>query len=167
MRFERTPGQEPVPPGRRRPALTLALFAFASALVVQSPGWAQTSYMALSKALSHGTAQIDPWHWEPHDVGYTDGHYYSVKPPGLVLATLPLYRALDVAGADRRPSSPSLRYLALAGLLAGLAVLCEYPLAIAAGIVGPSRCARRRTRGLRPPRRRGSCRAHARAATHR
>jgi len=101
MRFERTPGQEPVPPGRCRLALTLALFAFACALVVQSPGWAQTSYMALSNALSHGTAQIDPWHWETHDVAYTDGHYYSVKPPGLVLATLPLYRALDAVGADR------------------------------------------------------------------
>jgi len=35
-----------------------------------------------------------------------------------------------------RPSPPSPQYLALAGLLAGLAVLCEYPLAIAAGIVG-------------------------------
>lgn len=55
MRFERTPGQEPVPPGRRRLGLTLALFAFACALVVQSPAWAQTSYMALSKALSQGT----------------------------------------------------------------------------------------------------------------
>ena len=49
MRFERTPGQEPVPLWRRRLVLTLALFAFACALVVQSPGWAQTSYMALSK----------------------------------------------------------------------------------------------------------------------
>jgi hypothetical protein len=78
----------------------LVLFACACAFVVQSPGWAQTSYMALSKALSHGTAKIDRWHWETHDVAYDDGHYYSVKPPGLVLATLPLYRALDAAGGQ-------------------------------------------------------------------
>jgi hypothetical protein len=54
-----------------------------------------------SKALSHGTAKIDRWHWETHDVAYDDGHYFSVKPPGLVLATLPLYTALDAAGGQR------------------------------------------------------------------
>ncbi|MEA2222700.1 MAG: hypothetical protein QOH83_1076 [Solirubrobacteraceae bacterium] len=85
--------------GRRRLPVALIVFACTCAFVVQSPGWAQTSYMALSKALSQGTAKIDRWHWETHDVAYTDGHYYSVKPPGLVLATFPLYRALDAAGA--------------------------------------------------------------------
>jgi hypothetical protein len=89
------------PSQRRRLSGALAAFACACAIVVQSPGWAQTSYMALSKALSSGTAKIDRWHWETHDVAYTDGHYYSVKPPGLVLATLPLYRALDAVGAER------------------------------------------------------------------
>lgn len=101
MRFVRTPRPDPAPARRQRLALTLTVFAFACAFVVQSPGWAQTSYMALSKALSSGTPQIDRWHWETHDDAYTDGHYYSVKPPGLVLATLPLYRALDAAGAER------------------------------------------------------------------
>ena len=86
-------------PNRLR--IALAVFAVACAFVVQSPGWAQTSYMSLSKALSDGTAKIDRWHWATHDDAYTDGHYYSVKPPGLVLATLPLYRALDAAGAER------------------------------------------------------------------
>ena len=101
MSAERRPGTDPAPPGRRRLAIALAAFACACAFIVQSPGWAQTSYMALSKALTHGTAQIDQWHWETHDVAYTDGHYYSVKPPGLVFATLPLYTALDAAGAQR------------------------------------------------------------------
>ena len=101
MRFARTPGPHPAPPRRQRLALTLTVFAFACAFVVQSPGWAQTSYMALSKALSSGTPQIDRWHWETHDISYTGGHYYSVKPPGLVLATLPLYQALDAAGGQR------------------------------------------------------------------
>lgn len=84
--------------GRLLPAL--AVFACACAFVVQSPGWAQTSYMALSKALTHGTAKIDPWHWQTHDIAWHDGHYYSVKPPGLVLATLPLYAVLREAGAE-------------------------------------------------------------------
>jgi hypothetical protein len=76
------------------------VFACACAFVVQSPGWAQTSYMALSKALSNGTAQIDPWHWETHDIAWHDGHFYSVKPPGLVLATLPAYGVLRAVGAE-------------------------------------------------------------------
>ena len=98
----RSPGSSDVAPSRRRTRfVALAVFAFACAFVVQSPGWAQTSYMALSKALASGTPQVDRWHWETHDVAYTDGHYYSVKPPGLVFATLPLYRALDAVGAER------------------------------------------------------------------
>jgi hypothetical protein len=51
--------------------------------------------MALTKALSSGTAKIDRWHWETHDVAYDRGHYYSVKPPGLVFPTRPLYQARD------------------------------------------------------------------------
>ena len=89
------------PPRRGRLLPALAVFAVACAFVVQSPGWAQTSYMALSKALTHGTAQIDPWHWETHDIAWFDGHYYSVKPPGLVLATLPLYAGLKAVGGER------------------------------------------------------------------
>jgi hypothetical protein len=89
-----------MPPRRQGLAPALLVFACACAFVVQAPGWAQTSYMALSKALWHGTAQIDDWHWETHDIAWYDGHYYSVKPPGLVLATFPFYAALRAAGAD-------------------------------------------------------------------
>ncbi|MEJ7797745.1 MAG: hypothetical protein WKF42_04530 [Solirubrobacteraceae bacterium] len=92
-------GLATAPRDRLPPAL--AVFACACAFVVQSPGWAQTSYMALSRALSQGTAQIDPWHWETHDIAWHDGHYYSVKPPGLVFATLPLYEGLHALGAER------------------------------------------------------------------
>ena len=88
-------------PGRRSRLLpALAIFACACAFVVQSPGWAQTSYMALTKAMSAGTAKIDPWHWETQDISWFEGHYYSVKPPGLVLATLPLYEVLKAAGFE-------------------------------------------------------------------
>jgi hypothetical protein len=56
--------------------------------------------MALSKALTSGTANIDAWHWETHDIAWHDGHYYSVKPPGLVIATLPLYEGLKAVGFE-------------------------------------------------------------------
>src|SRR3954452_15138690 len=102
MRFERRPRTPAdTSTGRRRLTLAVAIFAVSCAFVVQSPGWAQTSYMALSRALAGGTAQIDRWHWETKDIAWTNGHYYSVKPPGLALATLPLFAALDKAGAER------------------------------------------------------------------
>lgn len=85
----------------RRLTPALIVFACSCAFVVQTPGWAQASYMALSRALTHGTAQIDRWHWQAHDVAYYDGHYYSVKPPGLPLLTLPMYEAMHVTGAER------------------------------------------------------------------
>ncbi|HWI08258.1 MAG TPA: hypothetical protein VNT54_12185 [Solirubrobacteraceae bacterium] len=102
MQIARRPSRSDATPRRRRGLrAALLVFACSCAFVVQSPGWAQTSYMSLSRALSSGTPQIDRWHWQTHDVAYTNGHYYSVKPPGLAFATLPLYRALDAAGAQR------------------------------------------------------------------
>ncbi|HEV2786452.1 MAG TPA: hypothetical protein VGV67_08700, partial [Solirubrobacteraceae bacterium] len=102
MRAARRPSPSDAAPTRRRGLrAALVVFACACAFIVQSPGWAQTSYMSLSKALSSGTPQIDRWHWQTHDVAYNDGHYHSVKPPGLAFATLPLYKALHAAGAQR------------------------------------------------------------------
>jgi hypothetical protein len=103
------PARAPASARRGRLLPALAVFACACAFVVQSPGWAQTSYMALSKALSQGTAQIDPWHWETHDIAWHDGHYYSVKPPGLVFATLPLYEGLRALGGVRVAHAARLR----------------------------------------------------------
>jgi len=102
MLMRRLRSAQGAPSASRRRGLLPALVAFACAcaFVVQAPGWAQTSYMALSKALLDGTPQIDKWHWESHDVAYTDGHYYSVKPPGLSLVTLPLYAGLRKSGAE-------------------------------------------------------------------
>ena len=102
MQAARGPTPTDAAPARRRGLrAALVTFAISCAFVVQSPGWAQTSYMSLTKALSTGTPQIDRWHWQTHDVAYTNGHYYSVKPPGLAFATLPLYQALDGAGAGQ------------------------------------------------------------------
>ena len=35
------------------------------------------------RAFADGQAQIDPWHWETNDKAWVDGHFYSVKSPGM------------------------------------------------------------------------------------
>lgn len=73
---------------------------FAWALIMHGLGWAQTSNYAQVRALDAGQAQIDPWHWETKDKAYVNGHFYSVKAPGLAMLTLPAYSALDALGAQ-------------------------------------------------------------------
>jgi hypothetical protein len=68
-------------------------------LIMQSLGWAQTSYYAFVKALGDGTAKIDAYHWETRDKSYIDGHFFSVKAPGLAFVLTPPYLALRAAGA--------------------------------------------------------------------
>jgi hypothetical protein len=89
------------PTGRRRLLVSLAGLGLGCALVMQSLGWAQTSYLAFSKALDHGTATIDANHWETRDESYYRGHFYSVKAPGLTLATLPVYALLHALDAEK------------------------------------------------------------------
>lgn len=93
------PGREVVA-RRRRGTAALVCLAFAYALVMQSMGWAQTSYYALVKSLADGTPKIDRYHWETRDKSWTDGHFYSVKAPGLSFVTLPAYLGLDAVGAQ-------------------------------------------------------------------
>ena len=93
------PTSDTVAPGRRRGILALVLLALAWALVMQALGWAQTSYYALVKSLSDGTASIDRYHWETRDKAWTDERFYSVKAPGLSFAVLPLYEGLAALGA--------------------------------------------------------------------
>ena len=84
---------------RRAGLLAILCVALAWALVMQAAGWAQSSNYALVRALSHGTAKIDHYQWETKDKSYVRGHFYSVKAPGLAFLVLPLYEALDAAGA--------------------------------------------------------------------
>jgi hypothetical protein len=86
---------------RRRGLLAIAAIGIAYALMMQPLGWAQTSHFALVRALSHGTAKIDRYHWETRDKSWYRGHFYAVKGPGLALFTLPLYEALHAAHAER------------------------------------------------------------------
>src|SRR5258708_3363495 len=77
----------------------LIALALGWALILQSIGWAQTSCYAFVKALGHGTTTIDAYHWETRDKSYINGHFYSVKAPGLAFALTPPLLALDVLGA--------------------------------------------------------------------
>jgi hypothetical protein len=96
-----SPPQDIARARRRRGLLAIAALGVAYALVMQPTGWAQTSHYALVRALSHGTAKIDAYHWETRDKAWYKGHYYTVKGPGLALATLPLYEALHAVNAEK------------------------------------------------------------------
>lgn len=86
---------------RRLSTLSLVLLAIAMGSVIQAMGWAQTSNYALVRALETGTAKIDPYSWETRDSSWFDGHYYSVKAPGMALLILPVDRAMKAVGIDQ------------------------------------------------------------------
>lgn len=93
------PGAAAAARRRRLGLAAIVALAFGWALVMQSLGWAQTSYFALVKALGDGTAQIDRYHWETRDKSYTNGHFFSVKAPGLPMLLLPAWKVMDALGA--------------------------------------------------------------------
>jgi hypothetical protein len=87
-------------PVRARPGLAaIACLGIAWGLVMHTMGWAQLAHLAQVRALADGRASIDQWQWQTKDKAWVDGHFYSVKAPGLPLLTLPEYMALDAAGA--------------------------------------------------------------------
>ncbi len=75
------------------------LLALSWATLMHTPGWAQTSHFAQTRAIAAGEKTIDRWQWETMDKGWIDGHFYSVKAPGVALLSAPLYAALKAAGA--------------------------------------------------------------------
>ncbi len=83
---------------RLRSPLPLALLVGAYAVLVQASGANQASHYALVRALAAGTPIVDRWREETPDTSFTDGHFYSVKAPGLAFGTLPFYGAADAAG---------------------------------------------------------------------
>src|SRR4029079_3530585 len=85
----------------RRALLPLILLALAEALVV-APGGG--GYLALVKALGHGTARIDAYHWWTPDVSWWHGHYYSTQAPLVDLLAVPLSLALAALGLQ--PGNP-------------------------------------------------------------
>ncbi|MGI8632530.1 MAG: hypothetical protein ACR2NA_08305 [Solirubrobacterales bacterium] len=86
---------------RARPGvLAILVLALTCGTVMQSIGWAQTAHYALVKAIGDGTPEIDRYHWETKDKAYTDGHFYTVKAPGLAFTTYPAFAALRALGGE-------------------------------------------------------------------
>src|SRR4051794_41972449 len=87
-------------PVRARPGLAaIACLGSAGGLVMHTMGWAQLAHFAQVRALADGRPSIDPWHWQTKDKAWVDGHFSSVKAPGLPVLTLHGYLALDAADA--------------------------------------------------------------------
>ncbi len=94
------PATTGTPRSRRRAGLAaIGALCVAWVLIIQSLGWAQTSYFAFVKALGDGTPQIDRYHWETRDKSYTGGHFFSVKAPGLPVLLVPAWKLLEAVGA--------------------------------------------------------------------
>jgi hypothetical protein len=83
---------------RRYGLAAIVCLAAGCATVMQGLGWAETSNFGLVRALSEGRADIDEWHWETKDKSWHDGHFYSVKAPGLAFVATPAYEVLAAAG---------------------------------------------------------------------
>jgi len=78
----------------------IVVLGVAWGLLMHSMGWAQSAFYAQVRALADGETEIDRWHWETQDKAWVDGHFYSVKAPGLAAFTLPAYLGLDAVGAQ-------------------------------------------------------------------
>ena len=70
-------------------------------LVIHQMGWAQMAHFDQVQAFSKGQAQIDRWHWDTNDKAWVDGHFYSVKSPGMAALTTPFYVAIKDLGGER------------------------------------------------------------------
>jgi hypothetical protein len=87
----------------RQKRLALAavlLFGLASAVMIQSFSWNQTSHYDLTRALNNDQTTIDTYQANTGDKVFYKGHYYSARAPGLALFVLPFYNALNLAGAE-------------------------------------------------------------------
>lgn len=78
------------------------------ALVVQSPGWSQSSYFAMVRAFAAGTATIDAHQWETGDKIWLNGHFFSPRAPGLPTVLLPAYLVMKATGATELSESPEI-----------------------------------------------------------
>ncbi|HSZ03768.1 MAG TPA: hypothetical protein VK778_01060 [Solirubrobacteraceae bacterium] len=86
---------------RRRLALAaILLVGLASATMIQSFSWNQTSHYDLVRTLYDGKTTIDQYQANTGDKAYYKGHWYSARAPGLALFSLPFYDALNFVGAE-------------------------------------------------------------------
>jgi hypothetical protein len=87
----------------------IALLAVSWALMMHTMGWAQTAHFAQVRAFHAGQPEIDPWHWETKDKAWVDGHFYSVKAPGLAALSTPLYSVIEAVGGSELAERAALR----------------------------------------------------------
>jgi hypothetical protein len=87
---------------RARPGIAaIVTLGVAWGLVMHTMGWAQLAHYSQVRAFGDGKAEIDATHWETNDKAWIDGHFYSVKSPGVAELSLPFYEALTAAGGDK------------------------------------------------------------------
>src|SRR4051794_31503438 len=79
----------------------VVILGVAWGLVMHQMGWAQMAHYDQVQALDRGQAQIDQWHWDTNDKAWVDGHFYSVKSPGMAALSTPLYAAIEGLGGDK------------------------------------------------------------------
>ena len=70
-------------------------------LVMHQMGWAQMAHFDQVQAFDKGQAQVDQRHWDTNDKAWVDGHFYSVKSPGMAALTTPFYAAIRDLGGER------------------------------------------------------------------
>ena len=83
---------------RRQGVIAILALLLAYASVAQGGGVNQLAHFSLVRALSHGTAIVDPYHRQTKDLSWYHGHYYSTKAPGLAFLTVGPYYVLDRSG---------------------------------------------------------------------
>jgi hypothetical protein len=87
---------------RARPGVAaIVTLGVAWGLVMHQVGWAQLAHFDQVQAFDKGQAQIDQWHWNTNDKAWVDGHYYSVKSPGMAAISTPFYAAIEGLGGDK------------------------------------------------------------------
>jgi hypothetical protein len=87
---------------RARPGVAaIVTLGVAWGLVMHQVGWAQLAHYDQVQAFDKGQTQIDQWHWNTNDKAWVDGHFYSVKSPGMAAISTPLYAAIEGLGGDK------------------------------------------------------------------
>ena len=87
---------------RARPGVAAIIaLGVAWGMVMHQMGWAQSAHFAQVRAFAEGKPEIDRWHWDTNDKAWVDGHFYSVKSPGMAALATPPYMAIKVLGGEK------------------------------------------------------------------
>ena len=87
---------------RARPGVAAIIaLGVAWGMVMHQMGWAQSAHFAQVRAFAEGKPEIDRWHWDTNDKAWADGHFYSVKSPGMAALATPPYMAIKALGGEK------------------------------------------------------------------